>query len=829
MTQERQSTAPAPPPRELARRSPAMPVAGAAALGVVLDRGFCLGLPYWIVPGLLLVLGAFLAQRRHRPGLGVALLLPAVSLAGGAWHHVRWSSMGPAEVSRFATDLAQPVRLVGWLADQPVVVPRRAQDLPSPVPQLDRTVGTLVCGALISGDNVLPVTGKVRLEVVGHLPHAFAGDQVDVVGRFYRPREPDNPGAFDFRDFLRRSAIFAVVRCAEPEDVRLVARGGAAWKGRQAAVRGYCEDLLASHLSPRTAPVGIALLLGTRTNIPEDLRLAFAESGTMHILAISGANVGILAGLIWFCARLLGLRRNGTLAAVLLGVLGYAFLADAQPPVMRAVLMLVAALAGRPWRRESTAGNALALALLGLLAWNPSHLFDVGAQLSFLAATALVWAPLLRPLVGRLLIADADVPVVRPQPWPRAAGRWVVRAFVALTLSLGAIWLFTLPLSMARFHLLSPVGFAVNVLLAPLVVVVLWSGYALLLVGLFVPALVAPFGLAFDHGLSLLLAVVEGAARVPLGHFYLPGPSDGWLAGYYACLLAVVLGAPGHWQCRVAWRVMLGWVVVGLAAPLLSHRPDALRVTFLSLGDGQAVMIEFPNGRVALYDPGQLENGNRARQVVQSALWAQGRASIDALVLSHPDVDQFNAVPGLARTMNIGQAFLHSSFLDLRRAPVARTVDTLAEREIPIRLVWAGDRLAIDPRVEVRVLHPDRGERHDDDNANSLVLRLTYGGRSILLAGDLDGRGRGALLRRAEGNVDLLLAPRRGALAANTRKLAQWANPEWVVVSGGRQESLPALQSTYRQARALLATNVHGAVAFTFHPDGAVHWQATRP
>src|SRR5204862_610353 len=140
-------------------------------------------------------------------------------------------------------------------------------------------------------------------------------------------------------------------------------------------LRVRAEQMLQAKLSERTAPVGVALLLGTRTAIPEELRTAFAESGTMHILAISGSNVGILAGLLWVVAHLAGLGRTGSVCLILAGILGYSFVADAQPPVMRAVLMIVALLAGAPWHREGTMVNGLALAALGVLAWNPSHLF----------------------------------------------------------------------------------------------------------------------------------------------------------------------------------------------------------------------------------------------------------------------------------------------------------------------------------------------------------------------------------------------------------------------------------------------------------------------
>ncbi|MFM8222915.1 MAG: ComEC/Rec2 family competence protein, partial [Planctomycetaceae bacterium] len=143
--------------------------------------------------------------------------------------------------------------------------------------------------------------------------------------------------------------MHVTLRCPEPEDVRLVASGRVFWRRWQGALRSAAEGLLRRRLSRETEPLGLALLLGTRTAIPEELRLAFTESGTMHILAISGANVGILAGLLWGLARLGGLGRFGTTALILGGVLAYSFLADAQPPVLRAVLMVVALVSGGAW------------------------------------------------------------------------------------------------------------------------------------------------------------------------------------------------------------------------------------------------------------------------------------------------------------------------------------------------------------------------------------------------------------------------------------------------------------------------------------------------
>jgi ComEC/Rec2-related protein len=309
----------------------------------------------------------------------------------------------------------------------------------------------------------LGVAGRIRVELNGHLVQGAVGDEVEVVGLLARPGGPRNPGAFDFRRYLRSDGLLATVHCGEPEDVRVVQSGGNRFRRLQGRLRSRAEQMLQQKLSARTAPVGIALLLGTRTGIPDELRTAFAESGTMHILAISGSNVGILAGLLWVVSHVAGFGRTGSVGLILTGVLAYSFVADAQPPVMRAVLMIVATLAGRPWHRDGSLVNGLALAALGVLVWNPAHLFDVGAQLSFLAVAGLIWAPswsrAWREAVGKP--TDPLEQLERPllQRWVRSGQK----TLVTLHLTIAAIWLFTLPLTMARFNLVSPVGFVVPV------------------------------------------------------------------------------------------------------------------------------------------------------------------------------------------------------------------------------------------------------------------------------------------------------------------------------------------------------------------------------
>ena len=837
------------------RRLPAVPVAMALAMGIAVDRLRPLAPQTWLlwaagawVTWFAITLLRWCVARsglarsdRVRSGranwatgggdlLATVALLGSVGFAGGLWHHLCWSCVAPAAVVHYARETAAPVRLVGRVVERPVRLPARPSLDRGGRPQSDRTLCLIECRELWQGPQSTRVTGLARVEVVGVLAGIGAGDVVDVVGSLARPRGPGNPGGFDFRGFLRGQGVHVTVRCPEPEDVRLVASGRVFWRRWQGALRAGAEDLLRRRLSRETEPLGLALLLGTRTAIPEELRLAFTESGTMHILAISGANVGILAGLLWGLARLAGLGRFGSTALILGGVLGYSFLADAQPPVLRAVLMVLALVSGGAWHRRMPLANSLALAVLGVLAANPTHLFDTGAQLSFLAVAGLLWSPRLGVWVRQWQARrDRDALPLEPEGWTYALKRWCGRWLLQATLTLAAVWLFTLPLGMARFHLVSPVGFVANLLLAPLSVAVLWAGYLLLTVGLFLPWLGGMLGWVYDVGLRALMLVVQGSAAVPWGHFYSPGPSEGWLLGFYLLLAGLVWSrrSPvGEW---LSTRGLMLWVVMGLGVSLRSPPAGELRCTFLSVGHGLAVLIDLPNGRRVAYDVGQMENGQAAAAAVRQQLWERGIPRIDCVILSHSDSDHYNGVPALVRTVPVGEVLMHSTYLDFSQPPVRDTCDRLAEAGVPIRLTWEGDQLWLDRAVRIEVLHPARGRTYPSDNAASLVLAIEYAGRRILLTGDVEKQGLQALLGQPPRRADVLLAPHHGSRVANPPRLGEWAEPGLVVVSGGPRDGRARLADAYGPGCEIVSTHDAGAITVRIDAGGRLTRETFRP
>jgi competence protein ComEC len=609
-----------------------------------------------------------------------------------------------------------------------------------------------------------------------------------------------------------------LVLAGHPEAVQRVSRPAFSVRRTIGRLRSQAEELLERNVRGRELAVASAILLGNRTHLDADLRDAFVQSGTMHVLAISGLHVGILAGFVWLAARGLGLPVAATTAVVLSVVVGYALITDVRPSIVRATVMIAVICVGQSANRSVSGLNALSVAALLILLWNPTDLFDVGAQLSFLAVLGMIAAGVWK--------RDRDVAPAMPPALPRfgivgrvagAAGGWLFKMIVTMA----AIWLFTAPLVVARFHVISPIGLLVNILLIPFASVVLGFGFLLLFAGLLFPTTQPLTAALFDGSLKFLLFIVDWGATMRLGHFYAPGPQEWWLAAYYVLLAAAAIPLAGRRFRIWGWCGVCAWMIAGLSLGLSPPRQHGLRCTFLAMGHGVGVLIETPDGKTLLYDAGTIGNAERATRTVQSALWQRGRSRIDGVVVSHADLDHLNGVPGVMKTVPVGTMFVARPFLDFEQKPVAVVCDMARKRRVPIRIVRDGDRLRLDEEVTIRVLHAP-WDSLETDNANSVVLEIEYAGRRILLTGDLEKAGLQRLLSLPKRPVDVLLSPHHGSPAANPAELADWAQPRHVVISGGRRAKVEDLRRTYAKSQ-VFSTHHDGAVTVEISPAGELN------
>lgn len=832
------------------RYQPMVAVTLAVAAGIIWDRygpqrliasgtdsvSGCLWFYVWWCGAAFFTAAWWIARRLQRDGYAGWSLLMAAALAGGAWHQLSWFLYDAHEIGRYAAFEPGPACIDAIALESaervsaPPPTPLRA------IPAGERSRLPVALAGIRNGNEWQPASGICQLSVEGHLLGVHQGDHLRIFGQLAKISPQSNPGEFDFAGHARASRQMVRVRTKTPESVTTLAPGNT-WVFSHIldAIRMRAKERVRTLIGPNRAGLAAAILLGAREGLPYEATESYLVTGTVHVLVVSGMNVAILAAGLLLMMRLGLMPRRAGLFLIVAIVIGYALLAEAQPPVVRAAVFSALMCAAVWLGRRGTGFNSIFAAALVVIGLNPNDLFGAGPQLSFLAVGVLIWLGVWieqrKNSVERL-----DEVIAETRPWPVRLARWTwTRIWVYWLLLSTVLWLASLPLVLYQFHILSPIAILISPLIWAAVSVAMWSGFLMLVAGWITPWIGMMLAAICNWSLDWLERIVHWAESVPAGHAWLPGPASWWVAGFYIGLLAFILSgrriAPPRWQLAA----LAAWVLVGLAPVAARHwTRSGLDCTVVAVGHGECVLLQAPSGETLLYDAGGIGSPEYATQSISAVLWDKGIMHIDGIVLSHSDTDHYNAVPGLLERFGVGAVYVspvmfRSADDAIDRGPKLLH-DAIQKAGVPIREIWSGDELHVGPQVRVEVLHPPRKGVVGSDNANSVTLGVDYAARRILLPGDLESPGIDDVMAEQPYDCDVLLAPHHGSRRSDPPGFAAWSTPEWVVLSGGGGEQAAPVIRTYEEAGAqVFVTDEVGAVQFLVKPNSELAVATFRP
>jgi competence protein ComEC len=348
------------------------------------------------------------------------------------------------------------------------------------------------------------------------------------------------------------------------------------------------------------------ILLGVDTGLTQELQQAFKNTGTAHIIAISGFNISIIAGLfVILFSRFLGPRRGAVLAVI--GIIIYTILVGGDAAVVRAAIMGSLALFARQIGRRQAALNTLLAVALFMCLWNPLYIWDVGFQLSFFATLGLIlYADPFSQFANRISV----------RYFPASAAEKFAELFSAFVLLTLAAQITTIPIMAYHFQRISLVSFLANPFILPAQpAVMILGGLAVLLSLLWFPlGQIAAW--ATWPFVVYTIRLVELFDRVPHGTIFLGELSIWFVIAFYALLFAVTFGWPKltTWfqavkRDRIRVPVWLGLVVMLIALLLVWRAAGAvpdnrLHLNFLDVGSADAVLIKTPTGKHVLINGG---------------------------------------------------------------------------------------------------------------------------------------------------------------------------------------------------------------------------------
>ncbi len=640
------------------------------------------------------------------------------------------------------------------------------------------------------------VSGDALLFVPRYPAYKY-GDVLQVKGKLEIPPELDD---FDYKGYLERQGIYSTMLYPE---IEILERG----KGVKPlewvySLRNGLSQTLTEVLPEPQASLAQGIILGKRGTIPPSVKADFARTGTAHLLAISGLHLSIIAGILLSIGIWLFGRRRHLYIWLALGIIWlYALITGMHPPVVRGAIMASLFLSAELLGRQRTAITSLAFAAAIMVGIDPQILWGASFQLSFLAMAGLIFlAPPLQALGRKAVnttIGEEGIGV--------ALANIVTDSFSVTLAAIIAVW----PVVAHYFGIVSFVAPLATLLALPALPGIIVAGALAGLIGLAALPIAQAIGWLAWLFTSYMLLIVSGFASLPISAIEVGSVDPALIVVYYSVLAtAIWLGSnrkrlSNRMSQATTWvksgaskssdffsRLPKRWVLPPLlvlailASVAAATMPDdELRVSFLDVGQGDAILIQKGNQQV-LVDGGPSPQAITLELGDRMPFWDR---TIELVISTHPHSDHLAGLLEVLQRYQVEQVLYPDS--DYESPLYEEWLELVEEKDIPCTPAQAGQQIDLGDGAIITVLNPPMppltGTESDIDN-NGVVLRLSMGRASFLLAADIGQEAEFALIeQRADLVSSVLKVAHHGSYTSTTPEFLAVANPQVAVISVG--------------------------------------------
>ncbi len=666
----------------------------------------------------------------------------------------------------------------------------------------------------------------------------FRGDRITADAHIREPFGTRNPGGFDYGAYLRNHGIHAVAVVRGPGRIQVRHPGLVDFKEwvwwQIDHWRNQVRQAALATLRQPARGLFLGMIVGEQNDIPPDVRDGFMTTGTVHIISISGSHLGLLAFVSFMGVRgitrrmparwleklscVLTPRQLAVLVTVPM-VVFYTLLSGAHVATVRSLLMILLYLFAVWIGHERQIVIALGIAAFCTTLADPGALYDLSFQLSYVSVLAIA---LVFQWSGNHDDEADDMPqapMVKVKHWGKQY------ALMTLAATVG-----TVPLVAYYFNQVAWVGLFANAVVVPFVgmlVVPLGLGASMIvLLGGFEHL---PFGPVHQALMDGLTSVVGVMAAVPAAEWHVASPSILSMAGFYLCLMVALLSRNAAVRV-VSVGVLIGCLVWWVWSPRPVFERDALRVTFLDVGQGDATVLELPGGDTVLVDGGAAyERWDIGRMVVGPYLWDRGIRRLTHVIATHPQLDHVGGLSWIIEHFEVDHYW--SNGIPRTNRFYQRLRETLDHKGLAERHARAGEAIIGEGPCRLISLNPPlvedgsttRDVQGSDLNNFSVVLSLVCGTHSILLTADAEVDALTRLMHHPlVESATVVKIPHHGAKSSLNRRWIQRLNAEIAVVSAGRGNRYGHPAETVLQAYEhmnVYRTDSDGAIVFAAKPD----------
>jgi competence protein ComEC len=678
----------------------------------------------------------------------------------------------------------------------------------SPSPGLDRDYLYLRVEKIVYQNKEERARGNVRVSV----PHSTefpsrldltTGDVLKVSAQLMPLREYRNFNEPFSKQFLKNQLLHNLAATKSPLLVEKIKTNRAyvllRWMSilRQKFQRRIEQNFVSAETPGQMSLEGAvfeALVLGERGRMDPAATQSLQKTGLFHLFALSGGHIAIIFFLMFTLLKFLRVQTRVSYVLLIVLLIFYSLLVEGRASFLRATIMSVAFLLGKLFWKDVHLLNTISLSLFFLLLFNPFQLFDLGFQLTFAATLGII---LFMPKVMKFL--------------PRLPFKISETFAMSLTAQAGVF-----PLIAGAFHRIIFSGLALNMIGIPLVGLIMAVGYIFLPISFLSGGLAKLLAIAIAFLIKVFMLSTHLLDGVHFLSYRIPTPPLLVVTGYFLFLLLFLLPARAR---KIKWFSGLGFAAcfsLLILYPFSSAVKD-FTVTFIDVGQGDSILIEFPGRKKMLIDGGGLPVGtfDVGESVVSPFLWNKGIKKIDMLVLTHAHPDHLNGLTAVARNFRIGEFWeVGSPPEDEKYAELKKYLLAVPQKRVVEGFVFREGQVTIEalfPKADIPLIFPP-------DNDRSLVLRMSCGKTSFLLPADIGVDAEQEILGKgAELKSQVFKSPHHGSRSSSSAPFLKSVAPEIIVISVGRGNLYglphPEILERYRESGAKICrTDVDGAV-----------------